>query len=131
MKKFTKLLALLMAAAMIFCFAACGGEEKPEESKPAGENTALSDLKVGFIFLHDENSTYDLNFIKAAEEACTKLGVEKIEKVNESLAQITGGSLMPPEEKILCDMEYIRNRSIWLDLKLLIQTVVVVLLGRF
>ena len=47
------------------------------------------------------------------------------------LAQITGGSLMPPEEKILCDMEYIRNRSIWLDLKLLIQTVVVVLLGRF
>ena len=47
------------------------------------------------------------------------------------LAQITGGSLMPPEEKILCDMEYIRNRSILLDLKLLVQTVVVVLLGRF
>ena len=47
------------------------------------------------------------------------------------LAQITGGSLMPPEEKILCDMEYIRNRSMLLDLKLLIQTVIVVLLGRF
>ena len=38
------------------------------------------------------------------------------------LAQITGGSLMPPEEKILCDMEYIRNRSIWLDLKLILLT---------
>ncbi len=83
MKKFTKLLALLMAAAMIFCFAACGGEEKPEETtNPAGENAAVTDVKVGFIYLHDENSTYDLNFIKAAEEACTKLGVEKIEKVN-------------------------------------------------
>ena len=82
MKKFTKLLALLMAAAMIFCFAACGGEEKPETTDPAGENSAMSDLKVGFIFLHDENSTYDLNFIKAAKEACDKLGVEMIQKVN-------------------------------------------------
>ncbi len=26
--------------------------------------------------LHDENSTYDLNFINAAKEACEKLGVE-------------------------------------------------------
>ncbi len=82
MKKFTKLLALLMAAAMVLCFAACGGEEKPETTDPAGENAALSELKVGFIYLHDENSTYDLNFIKAAKEACDKLGVEMIEKIN-------------------------------------------------
>lgn len=47
------------------------------------------------------------------------------------LAQITGGSSMPPEEKIVCDVEYIRNRSIVLDLKLMIKTVIVVLLGRF
>ena len=43
------------------------------------------------------------------------------------LAQVIGGSLMPPEEKIVCDMEYIRNRSAWMDLKLLFQTVFVVL----
>lgn len=43
------------------------------------------------------------------------------------LAQVTGGSLMPPEEKIVCDMEYIRNRSAVLDLKLILQTAVVVL----
>lgn len=43
------------------------------------------------------------------------------------LAQVTGGSLMPPEEKILCDIEYIRNRSVVLDLKLMIKTAVVVL----
>ena len=29
-----------------------------------------SGIKAGFIFLHDENSTYDLNFINAAKEAC-------------------------------------------------------------
>ena len=43
------------------------------------------------------------------------------------LAQVTGGSPMPPEEKIVCDIEYIRNRSFALDLKLMIQTVLVVL----
>ena len=34
-----------------------------------------SDVKIGFIFLHDENSTYDLNFMNAAKEACEKLGL--------------------------------------------------------
>ena len=43
------------------------------------------------------------------------------------LAQVTGGSFMPPEEKIVCDIEYIRNRSFVLDLKLMIRTAVVVL----
>lgn len=47
------------------------------------------------------------------------------------LAQITGGSMMPPEEKIVCDIEYIRNRSVVLDLKLMVKTLAVVLLGRF
>lgn len=79
MKKFTKILALLMAAAMVFCFAACGGNEKPDAGD---ENPTASAVKVGFIYLHDENSTYDLNFIKAAKEACEKLGVEYVEKSN-------------------------------------------------
>ena len=39
-------------------------------------------VKIGFIFLHDENSTYDLNFINGAKEACEKLGVEYILKLN-------------------------------------------------
>ena len=82
MKKFTKLLALLTAVAMLFCFAACGGSgDENQTTDPAGES-GLANLKVGFIFLHDENSTYDLNFIKAAREACAKLGVEIVEKVN-------------------------------------------------
>ncbi len=44
------------------------------------EGTAA--VKIGFIFLHDENSTYDLNFINGAKEACEKLGVEYILKPN-------------------------------------------------
>ena len=59
-----KILALLLAAAMLFALAACS-------SKPAAK-----DFKVGFIMLHDENSTYDLNFINAAKQACETLGVE-------------------------------------------------------
>lgn len=37
-------------------------------------------VKAGFIFLHDENSTYDLNFINAAKEACENMGIEYIFK---------------------------------------------------
>ncbi len=48
----------------------------------SADNAALADMKVGFIFLHDENSTYDLNFINAAKAACDKLGVEMISKTN-------------------------------------------------
>ena len=41
-----------------------------------------ADYKVGFITLHDENSTYDLNFINAAKEACEELGVPYEIKTN-------------------------------------------------
>ena len=70
--------ALCIALALVMCFAlvAC--------SKDNTANTAESGdkLKVGFIFLHDENSTYDKNFINAAEEACKKAGVDYILKTN-------------------------------------------------
>lgn len=46
------------------------------------------------------------------------------------LAQITGGYYLKPEEKIVYDMEYIRNRSILNDIKILLQTVFVVLKGE-
>ena len=45
-------------------------------------SAAADDFKVGFITLHDENSTYDLNFINAAKEACENLGVEYEIKTN-------------------------------------------------
>lgn len=48
----------------------------------ADTNADATGIKVGFICLHDENSTYDLNFINAAKEACENLGVEYMLKTN-------------------------------------------------
>ena len=69
MKKIT---ALLLALVMVFALCACGNNN----DKPAGGDDA-DELKVGFIFLHDENSTYDLNFMNAAKEACKNLGLSE------------------------------------------------------
>ena len=40
-----------------------------------GDKKANDDFKIGFICLHDENSTYDKNFLVAAEEATKELGL--------------------------------------------------------
>ena len=47
------------------------------------------------------------------------------------LAQVSGGSLMRPEEKIVYDIEYIKNRSIWLDFRVLCNTFLTVVTGRY
>lgn len=49
-------------------------EPAPAAAEPAPAQTGLN-IKVGFICLHDENSTYDLNFINAAKAACETLGI--------------------------------------------------------
>ena len=71
MKKF---LAMLLALVMALSLVACG-----EKKDPTGDDTKNPDegskVKVGFITLHDENSTYDKNFIDAAKEACANLGL--------------------------------------------------------
>ena len=84
MKKLKKLVAVIMAAAMMLTLVACGSstDGAKEGATTAKEEVAASDLKVGFIFLHDENSTYDLNFINAAKEACEAAGVEYVLKTN-------------------------------------------------
>ncbi len=73
MKNLKKIFALVLAMSMIFVLAACGGN---------GGDKDAEKMKVGFIFLHDENSTYDLNFINAAKAACEKMGVEYVPVVN-------------------------------------------------
>jgi len=74
-----KAVALVLSLMMIFAFTAvftgCGGGDDE-----GGE--AAATLKAGFICLHDENSTYDKNFIEAANKACENLGVEAIIKTN-------------------------------------------------
>lgn len=71
MKNLRKVLALALVAVMLLAFGACGETKTPETA-----------LKVGFIFLHDENSTYDKNFLDAAKAACDANGVEYIFKTN-------------------------------------------------
>ncbi|MBR3738263.1 MAG: BMP family ABC transporter substrate-binding protein [Eubacterium sp.] len=71
------LLAVVLAAAG--AFVACSKKtDKPEDTTKSN----AASVKVGFIFLHDENSTYDLNFINAAKEASEALGVEYVLKTN-------------------------------------------------
>ena len=85
-----KVIALLLALMMVFALCACGKTAAPEatpeptfafdnDSTPFDVSTLTEDeiakIKVGFIFLHDETTTYDLNFMTAAREACEGLGM--------------------------------------------------------
>ena len=66
-----KLVSILMIIAMVIgLFSAAALAE------------GTTPVKIGFIFLHNENATYDLNFINGAKEACEKLGVESVMKTN-------------------------------------------------
>ena len=67
-----KILVLCIILAMVLGLAGCGNTTTADASK----------MKVGFIYLHDEQSTYDLNFMEAAQKACEACGVECINKVN-------------------------------------------------
>lgn len=70
MKKIVSLLlTVAMVAASCFALTSCGSKETQSEGG--------KDIKVGFIFLHDENSTYDKNFMDAATAATEKLGLSK------------------------------------------------------
>jgi basic membrane protein A len=79
-----KLFALLLALVLVLGLAACGAPATNEGGNQGGNETtaAKSDLKVGFIFLHTEQSTYDKNFIDAAIAACKEMGVEMFQKTD-------------------------------------------------
>lgn len=70
MTKFKKLVALGLCVLMSMgVFAGCGSSGSDKDPK------ASSDVVAGLICLHDENSTYDLNFINAFKEACEGQGL--------------------------------------------------------
>ena len=85
-----KILSLTLALVLVLGLAACGGKtEAPaattaapaansEAAAPETEAAAaVADVKLGFIFLHDENSTYDLNFMNGVKEAVANLGLSE------------------------------------------------------
>lgn len=82
-----RILALVLALTMVLCFAACGSAGNDETKKVGLVKSLLaapqiskdfdvaSDFKIGIILLHDENSTYDLNFLNAVLEVKKTLGL--------------------------------------------------------
>ena len=90
-----KLLALLLALVMVLGLAACSGSGD-DEKKGMSEDvlprkdvtssvTIPSDFKIGMICLHDENSTYDKNFIDALKSVQKGLGL-----TDEQVVLVTG-----------------------------------------
>ena len=91
-----KILAIALCAIMVIgVLAGCTSQPAANDNAPANNTPATNDtpanntpaaegktVKVGFITLHDENSTYDKNFIDAAKAACATAGVEYIIKSN-------------------------------------------------
>ena len=77
-----KILALLLAMVLVLSLAACGAPAETPNGTQGANAPADSDLKVGFIFLHTEQSTYDKNFIDAAIAACKEMNVEMAQKTD-------------------------------------------------
>ena len=73
MKNKRKLILTLTLAAVL----AAGSAVTAFAAETEGDVVIPEDFKAGFIFLHDENSTYDLNFINAAKEAAANLGMSE------------------------------------------------------
>ena len=102
-----KLLSLIVAAVLVLSLAACGSTD--ESSADSTDNTTTAEaestesgatVKAGFICLHDEQSTYGLNFINAAKEACEKLGIEYVIKtgIDESEECLTAAEELIEDE---------------------------------
>ena len=88
MKKIT---AMLLCLAMLFAFAGCSSKDTGSGSTNAkkgvtedilprldvkSEVTVPDDFKIGMICLHDENSTYDNNFIQALKSVQKGMGLK-------------------------------------------------------
>lgn len=69
-------LVIALAASLAVALAAC--DDQGTQSVTSFSPIAKEDIKFGLICLHDENSTYDKNFIDAAREACNDMGVELV-----------------------------------------------------
>lgn len=77
-------LAVLMCLSVVTILASCGSSKKKGEGEEILPRKAISstvtvpaDFKIGLITLHDENSTYDKNFIDAFKQVVEAMGISK------------------------------------------------------
>ena len=89
-KLLTLCIAILAMVLLVTLMTACDAEET-DTTKKARATTAepdattapptttepVNDFKLGVILFHDENSTYDLNFIEAVKRAAEELGLDE------------------------------------------------------
>ncbi|WP_409968545.1 BMP family ABC transporter substrate-binding protein [Bengtsoniella intestinalis] len=99
-----KLFALLLSATMALSLVACSSSTTTESTTTTTTTTteaatteaveatgiAASDIKIGAILVHDENSGYDLAHIEGIEAACANLGID--------LSQVTFKYNIPEDE---------------------------------
>ena len=85
MNMFKKVLSLVlviaMAATAVFGLVSC--------------KKTNDDFKVGFIFLHDENSTYDKNFLDAAKAAAKAAGLKDDQILMKTFPRATSAMRLP------------------------------------
>ncbi len=82
MKKFTKILAILLALGLVFSFAACNNtDDTPDSGKTTesanSEGIAAADLKIGVVLLHDESVGYDLAHMEGIKTGAAANGVSE------------------------------------------------------
>ena len=90
MKKFA---ALLLAGAMAFSMMACGSssdkkaDDKSSDSKKAesAKSTSASDIKVGVIYIGDENEGYTEAHMKGIKEMKEELGLSDDQIIEKTL----------------------------------------------
>ncbi len=70
-----------------------------------------------------ERKIYYIEFEKYIHGFCQRL---KVKPGLTGYAQVNGGYNLKPEEKVVYDVEYIKKRSMWLDLKIIFKTIGVV-----
>ena len=74
---FKKIFSLVLVLALTLSLGAglisCSGQDGDYTLEPV----AKENIKIGLITLHDENSTYDKNFLDAMDRAITNLGLNK------------------------------------------------------
>ena len=97
-----KLTAMLLCLAMLFAFAGCGSKDTGSGSNAGTAKKGVTedvlprldiksdvpvpdDFKIGMICLHDENSTYDNNFIQALKSVQKGMGLK-----DEQVVIVTG-----------------------------------------
>ena len=81
MKKILSIFLVVVLIISVLC--GCGKTNTPvNTAEEVVEEAAEPSIKVGLICLHDEQSTYDLNFISAFKEACDAEGVEYLIKTS-------------------------------------------------